>query len=123
MRSELSYLLAHGKQQQSLNCPFVTFTPAELPAEAFVGIYDGFFAYDPGGECEPEFILRTPGLIRRLRELELAWFLPLIERLAAGKAVSLDEVQDGFRKQTGREMETSKRPYRFAFMSARIPTE
>jgi hypothetical protein len=121
MRSPFSYLLAHGKQQTgSLNCPFVTFTPADDAAEAFIGMYDGFVPYDPGGECPPRLVLDAPVNLQMLHELGLKWFLPFLERMAAGELIAIEDLQHAFRVENGRDMEVSGRPYNFGFMNRRV---
>ena len=115
MKSERSYLLAHGKQDaETFNVPFVTFTPGDKPS---IGVYEGFFPYDPGGEAAPSSVLRTEGLLKILRQLDLEWFVPFVERMARGELVELAEVDAAYRQRSGHSMEVSPVPLRFSFMS------
>jgi hypothetical protein len=117
VESKRSHLLAHGKQDAAtFNVPFVTFTPG---AEPFIGVYEGFLAYDPGGEATPAFVLKTDALLHILHTLELDWFFPYLERMARGEAVDLSEVESVFCQLTGRRMESSTVPLHFSFMGRR----
>jgi len=114
VESKRSYLLAHGKQNaETFNVPFVTFTPG---AEPSIGVYQGFFAHDPGGEATPAFVLKTEGLVHILQTLELDWFFPYLERMARGEAVDFSELELDFCRRTGRGMESSTVPLHFSFM-------
>jgi len=118
MKSRRSYLLAHGKQDaQTCNVSFVTFTPGEEHVEPTIGVYEGFFPYDPGGEATPSSVLQTEGLVKILRQLDLEWFLPYVERMARGDRVELSEIDAAYSLRSGHSMEASPVPLRFSFMS------
>jgi hypothetical protein len=127
MKPRISYLLAHGRQDaQTFNVPFVTFTPAADAGDreksfedggTYIGVYDGFFPYDSGGEARPSFVLESEFLMGVLEQLDLSWFVQFLERMARGEYVGLDEVQTAYRDLHGRAMESSVAPpLKFAFM-------
>jgi hypothetical protein len=51
-----------------------------------------------------------------LQQFELAWFIPYVERMAAGENFTADELQSIYFKHTGREMEASSGTGHFRFM-------
>jgi hypothetical protein len=112
-----SYLVAHGKQNaETFNVPFVTFAPALGREKPFIGVYEGFSANNSGGAVSPLFVLKTKWLMNILSQLDLGWFVAMIERMARGEVVQLSEVDAAFRSRNGHGMEFSIPPLSFSFM-------
>ena len=112
-----TYLLGTGKQYpRTWNRPYVTLTVASDGRKPVLGFADGFLPHDCGGSCDPADVLRRPAYLQRLRELGLGWFLPYIERMAAGENFTVDEFQRVYYQHTGRQMEASSDTGHFRFI-------
>ena len=62
-------------------------------------------------------MLETERLMNILVQLDLAWFVPYVERMARGEQVGLEEVDAAYRDRYGHGMESSPAPpLRFSFM-------
>jgi hypothetical protein len=108
MSAELGYLLGMGDcYPNSWNRHYLVFLPANDHADARICVADGFFPHDCGGDFTPSRFLNTPFCVRRLHELDLAWFIPYLNRMAAGERFTADEMQRVYFDHMGRYMEVS----------------
>lgn len=91
--------------------------------EPRIGFYEGFWPHAEGSSCSPAFwltyreshyekvgdrvvgILAAEGWFERLcQEVCGPWFFPMVQRMAAGEAVPLREIQDAYAAHHGYEM-------------------
>ena len=117
MEVERTYLLGTGKPYTGTwNRPYVIFAPTRGGGGPVFGFADGFFPHDCGGSCGAAELLKTPAYLQELRKFELAWFIPYVERMAAGENFTVDELQRLYHQNTGRQMEASSDDGHFSFM-------
>jgi len=104
--TEIWYLIARAPQDhpRSYSQNFVTYSP-NSPNIEIIGIYTGRIPYDPGGQVSPARILESPYFLNHLEKCGGSWFLPMIQRMARGEIIPLDEIAAAYRLENGTEME------------------
>ena len=106
-----SYLIARAPQVDSRhwNRPFITYSPPTgSDPSPWIGLFTGVTGHDPGGECSPQNVLERGGLLEIVDECEASWFLPIIQRLAVGEPVSLDEIESEYTRRHGTALESKE---------------
>lgn len=106
--AETWYLIARAPQDhpRSYSQNFVTYTP-NSPNIEIIGIYTGRIPYDPGGQVSPARILESPYFLNHLEKCGGSWFLPMVQRMARGEIISLDEIAAAYRFENATEMENA----------------
>jgi hypothetical protein len=118
MKAGPSYLLGTGKPYpKTWNRPYIIYTPVGDARGPVFGFLDGFFPHDCGGSCPAADVLQRPFYLQMLRDFELAWLIPYLERMAAGESFTVDQLQSIYHQHTGRQMEASSDAGQFKFMA------
>lgn len=85
-----------------------------------IGIYTGSTAHDAGGEMSPANVLERPGLQEIIQKCGGAWFIPMIQRMADGETINLEEIITVYRNINGNEIESAPIGKRFPCEEAAI---
>jgi hypothetical protein len=104
----ISYLVARAAEKfpGDWNKPTITYSPpAKEGDELWIGVYEGRHGHDNGGETSAKNVLERPGLLGIVEMAGGMWFVPMIQRMAAGEHVTLDELSSEYRRVHGTEIE------------------
>ena len=106
----ITYLVARAAERfpGDWNKPVITYSPPVNEGdEHWIGVYEGRHGHDNGGETSPKNVLERPGLLRIVEMAGGMWFLPMIQRMAAGGQITLEQLSTEYRKVYGSDIQSA----------------